>query len=175
MPLCPACWTIVLSTRDLTCASAVEAWVLTSPPGKAHGGVCFRKQLFLILSTIFAMGLIKYLLYKLDSWSSHQEGRDRFGFLLEKINCIVHGVTKSWTQLSDFHFHFQYKKAFLLSLKVKLQNHSSGREMLGMIFVSLTLPRKRGRQTKHEWADLKAKLKNLGQNSWSRSIIVRKN
>ena len=21
--------------------------------------------------------------------------------------CIVHGVTKSWTQLSDFHFHFQ--------------------------------------------------------------------
>ena len=23
---------------------------------------------------------------------------------------IVHGVAKSWTQLSDFHFHFQYIK-----------------------------------------------------------------
>ena len=151
----------------------MEARVLTTgPPGKAHGGVCFRKQLFLILSTIFTMGLIKYLLYKLDSWSSHQEGRDSFGFLLEKINCIVHGVTKSWTRLSKFHFH--YKKVFLLSLKVKLENHSSGREMLGMIFVFLTPPIERGRRIKHEWADLKAKLKNLGQNSQSRRIIVRK-
>ena len=23
------------------------------------------------------------------------------------MDCIVHGVTKSWTQLSNFHFHFQ--------------------------------------------------------------------
>ena len=22
------------------------------------------------------------------------------------MDCIVHGVTKSWTRLSDFHFHF---------------------------------------------------------------------
>ena len=22
------------------------------------------------------------------------------------VDCIVHGVSKSWTQLSDFHFHF---------------------------------------------------------------------
>ena len=22
------------------------------------------------------------------------------------MDCVVHGVTKSWTQLSDFHFHF---------------------------------------------------------------------
>ena len=22
--------------------------------------------------------------------------------------CVVHGVTKSWTQLSDFHFHFSF-------------------------------------------------------------------
>ena len=22
------------------------------------------------------------------------------------MDCIIHGVTKSWTQLSDFHFHF---------------------------------------------------------------------
>ena len=25
---------------------------------------------------------------------------------LESMDCIVYGVTKSWTQLSDFHFHF---------------------------------------------------------------------
>ena len=23
------------------------------------------------------------------------------------MDCTVHGVAKSWTQLSDFHFHFQ--------------------------------------------------------------------
>ena len=23
------------------------------------------------------------------------------------MDCIVHGVTKSWTRLSDFHFQFQ--------------------------------------------------------------------
>ena len=26
--------------------------------------------------------------------------------LQNSIDCIVHGVAKSWTQLSDFHFHF---------------------------------------------------------------------
>ena len=25
------------------------------------------------------------------------------------MDCIVHGVTKSWAQLSDFHFHFLLK------------------------------------------------------------------
>ena len=25
------------------------------------------------------------------------------------MDCIVHGVTKSWTRLSDFHFHFSPK------------------------------------------------------------------
>ena len=24
------------------------------------------------------------------------------------MDCIVYGVTKSWTQLSNFHFHFSY-------------------------------------------------------------------
>ena len=36
------------------------------------------------------------------------------GYLLQysglenAMDCIVHGVTKSWTQLSDFHFHGQH-------------------------------------------------------------------
>ena len=36
------------------------------------------------------------------------EGNDypfQYSGLENSINCIVHGVTKSWTQLSDFHFH----------------------------------------------------------------------
>ena len=36
----------------------------------------------------------------------------QYSGLENSIDCIVHGVTKSWTRLSDFHFHFsiQLKK-----------------------------------------------------------------
>ena len=34
------------------------------------------------------------------------------------MDCIVHGVTKSWTQLSDFHFHF-HQWASLIAQLVK--------------------------------------------------------
>ena len=30
----------------------------------------------------------------------------QYSGLENSMDCIVHGVTKSWTQLSDFHFHF---------------------------------------------------------------------
>ena len=42
------------------------------------------------------------------------------GYLLQysdlenSVDCIVHGVTKSWTQLSKFHFHFLSKKYHVL-------------------------------------------------------------
>ena len=35
------------------------------------------------------------------------------------MNCIVHGVTKSWTRLSDFHFHFLYLWASPVAQMVK--------------------------------------------------------
>ena len=41
------------------------------------------------------------------------------GYLLQysglenSMDCIVHGVAKSWTRLSDFHFHFILFAAFL--------------------------------------------------------------
>ena len=41
---------------------------------------------------------------------SPEEGKDyllQFSSLENFMDCIVHGVTKSRTQLSDFHFHFQ--------------------------------------------------------------------
>ena len=39
----------------------------------------------------------------------HGEGKDyplQYSGLENSMDCIVHGVTKSRTQLSDFHFHF---------------------------------------------------------------------
>ena len=32
--------------------------------------------------------------------------------LENSMDCIVHGVAKSWTQLSDFHFHISIFKNF---------------------------------------------------------------
>ena len=39
------------------------------------------------------------------------KGKDyplRYSGLENSMDCTVHGVTKSWTQLSDFHFHFLF-------------------------------------------------------------------
>ena len=39
---------------------------------------------------------------------SPQEGKGyplQYSGLENFIDCIVHGITKSWTRLSDFHFH----------------------------------------------------------------------
>ena len=41
---------------------------------------------------------------------SPREGKGyplQYSGLENSVDCIVHGVTKSRTQLSDFHFHFQ--------------------------------------------------------------------
>ena len=40
---------------------------------------------------------------------SHEEGKGyplQYSGLANSMNCIVHGVTKSWTRLSNLHFHF---------------------------------------------------------------------
>ena len=34
----------------------------------------------------------------------------QYSFLENSMDCIVHGVTKSWTQLSDLYFHFLKNK-----------------------------------------------------------------
>ena len=34
----------------------------------------------------------------------------QYSGLENSMDCIVHGVAKSWTQLSDFHFHFLKNK-----------------------------------------------------------------
>jgi len=40
----------------------------------------------------------------------------RYSGLENSIDCIVYGVAKSWTRLSDFHFHFSgYDKYRILS------------------------------------------------------------
>ena len=35
----------------------------------------------------------------------------QYSCLENSKDCIVHGVTKSWTRLSDFHFYFQGSRA----------------------------------------------------------------
>ena len=40
---------------------------------------------------------------------SPEEGKGhplQYSGLENSMECIVHGVAKSWTQLTDFHFHF---------------------------------------------------------------------
>ena len=34
----------------------------------------------------------------------------QYSGLENSLGCLVHGVTKSWTCLSDFYFHFSYMK-----------------------------------------------------------------
>ena len=35
-----------------------------------------------------------------------------YSCLENSMDCVVHGVAKSWTQLSDFHFHFSGSESF---------------------------------------------------------------
>ena len=38
----------------------------------------------------------------------------QYSVLENSMNCIVHGVAKSWTRLSDVHFHFSHLNICLL-------------------------------------------------------------
>ena len=44
------------------------------------------------------------------SWEDPLEKGDplQYSGLENSMVCIVHGVTKSWTQMSDFHFYFAF-------------------------------------------------------------------
>ena len=45
--------------------------------------------------------------------SSPGEGKGyplQYSGLENSMDCIVHGVTKSWTRLRDFHIHFHYRE-----------------------------------------------------------------
>ena len=50
---------------------------------------------------------------------SPEEGKGyplQYSGLENSMDCTVHGVAKSWTRLSDFHFHFQLRENFLYLL-----------------------------------------------------------
>ena len=40
----------------------------------------------------------------------------QYSGLENSMDCTVHGVTKSWTQLSNFHFHFLFTKSTQISV-----------------------------------------------------------
>ena len=45
------------------------------------------------------------------------------------MDCIVHGVAKSWTRLSDFHFHFHsHSLGFQVALVAKSPPSNTGEE-----------------------------------------------
>ena len=49
--------------------------------------------------------LVKNLLAMWKNWVQSLGWED-------SLDCIVHGVTKSWTQLSDLHFHFHFRACY---------------------------------------------------------------
>ena len=57
------------------------------------------------------------------------------------IDCIVYGVTKSWTQLSNFHFHFEHSLAlpvFGIAVKTDLfQTIAKFSKFAGILNVAL--------------------------------------
>ena len=46
----------------------------------------------------------------------------QYSGLENSMNCIVHGVAKSWTQLRDFHFHSLAKASLKLTLPIVGKN-----------------------------------------------------
>ena len=70
-----------------------------SPSHKHPGLVSFRMDW---LDLLAVQGTLKSLLQYHSSKASIPL---QYSGLENSMNCIVHGVVKSWTRLSDFHFH----------------------------------------------------------------------
>ena len=49
----------------------------------------------------------------------------QYSALENSMDCIVHGLTKSWTQLSDFHFNFNFSRQNWEMLSIGLQRNTS--------------------------------------------------
>ena len=94
-------------------------WDLRVPQGSDHG--VGSPSLTNVMAPMVLTGLPLWLNWKriflqcrrhgFDPWVGKIPGEGK-GYLLQysglenSMDCIVHGVTKSQTQLSDFHFHF---------------------------------------------------------------------
>ena len=73
------------------------------------------------------------LVWFLGSWKSPGEGNSyplKYSGLENSMDCIVHGVTKSWAWLSDFHFTY-----FSFSRSLRLQRTLLTRGVAGMLSV----------------------------------------
>ena len=57
----------------------------------------------------------------------------QYSGLENSMGCIVHGVAKSWTRLSNLHFHF-HQEAFYLIVGRLYVNLGSGSQAFGNIF-----------------------------------------
>ena len=81
--------------------------------------VCSQTSLLILLNALLSSlvaWLVKNSPAMWEIWNqslgwedSPREGKDdplQYPGLENSMDCMVHGVTKSWTQLSDFHFYF---------------------------------------------------------------------
>ena len=67
----------------------------------------------------------------------------QYSGLQNSMNCIVHGVAKRWTRLSNFHFHFQpFHSAQAFSWPCEALTHWWGQSALPTLFWDITLPTK---------------------------------
>ena len=70
----------------------------------------------------------------------------QYSDLENSMDCIVHGVTKSWTRLSDFHFHFTFEKTYVtysgltnpICLSLVLSSKNNVPEKSGQFSLQLT-------------------------------------
>ena len=91
------------------------------PPGYGPGHCLFHlDQLSVNLSLILG--------HELGVGRFSGEGKDyplQYSGLENSMNCIFHGVTKSHTRLSDFHFHLQFKPRHKASYLPNPPTHSN--------------------------------------------------
>ena len=63
----------------------------------------------------------------------------QYSGLENSMDCIVHGVAKSWIQLNDFHFHFSLKKKNLhISESGDFQTRHLRVSLMNLLMTSIT-------------------------------------
>ena len=89
------------------------------------------------------------------------------------MDCTVHGVTKSWTQLSHFHFLFMYLKIFNDRISYKRKS----KEIILSLQLSITKQRTKQLETSSITTDFQGRKRmvsvNLGHVSVKARILIK--
>ena len=89
------------------------------------------------------------------------------------MDCTVHGVTKSWTQLSHFHFLFMYLKIFNDRISYKRKS----KEIILSLQLGITKQRTKQLETSSITTDFQGRKRmvsvNLGHVSVKARILIK--